>query len=172
MNFEFRLANLTDAAAIRQLAEKTFRDTYTIYNTPENMEHHVAKNFALLVIENELQELDSQYVVITCNAEIVAFAKLKKDHSTKGLEHKRVVEIERFYVDKSLQGQQLGRKLMDFCVEWSVENNFETIWLGVWEQNENAIKFYKKMSFEFLGEHTFVLGTEVQKDFTMQRHLR
>jgi diamine N-acetyltransferase len=172
MNFEFRLANLTDAVAIRQLAEKTFRDTYTIYNTPENMERHVAKNFALSVIENELQDTGSQYVVIIFDAEIVAFAKLKKEHSTKGLEGKRVVEIERFYVDKSLQGQQLGRKLMDFCVEWSVENNFETIWLGVWEQNENAIKFYKKMGFEFLGEHTFVLGTEVQKDFTMQRHLR
>lgn len=172
MNFEFRLANLDDAAAIRQLSEKTFRDTYTIYNTPENMEAHVAKNFSLEKIESELQESDSQYFIINLEDKIVAFAKLKKDHSTKGLENKHVIEIERFYVDKSLQGQQLGRKLMDFCVEWSVENNFETIWLGVWEQNENAMKFYKKMGFEFLGEHTFVLGTEVQRDFTMQRPLR
>jgi ribosomal protein S18 acetylase RimI-like enzyme len=172
MNFLFRLANLEDAAAIRQLSEKTFRDTYTSYNTPENMEQHVAKNFTLPQIEKELQEADSQYFIIGLNNEIIAFAKLKKDHSTDGLEEKKVVEIERFYIDKTLQGQQLGRKLMDFCIEWSVENNFKIIWLGVWENNANAIQFYQKMGFEFLGKHTFVLGTEVQTDFTMKKDLK
>lgn len=171
MNFQFRLANFEDAAAIRQLSEKTFRDTYTIYNTPENMEQHVAKNFALQQIEKELQDADSQYFIIESEQEIVAFAKLVKNHSTKGLEGEKVVEIERFYVDKTLQGQQLGRKLMDFCIDWSIKNNFEIIWLGVWENNANAIKFYQKMGFEFLDKHTFVLGTEVQTDFTMKRYL-
>ncbi len=171
MNYQFRLANFEDAAAIRQLSEKTFRDTYAIYNTPENMKQHVAKNFTLKQIENELQDTDSQYFIIEFEKEIVAFAKLLKNHSTEGLEGQKVVEIERFYVDKTLQGQQLGRKLMDFCMEWSVENNFEIIWLGVWENNPNAIKFYQKMGFEVLGKHTFVLGTELQTDFTMKRYL-
>ena len=172
MNFQFRLANFEDAAAIRQLSEKTFRDTYTVYNTPENMEQHVEKNFALQQIEKELKQIDSQYIIIDLNGEIIAFSKLVKNRSTKGLEEKNVVEIERFYIDKSLQGQQLGRKLMDFCIEWSIENNFEIIWLGVWENNANAIKFYQKMGFEFLGKHSFVLGTEVQTDFTMKRNLK
>ncbi len=172
MNYQFRLANLEDAAAIRQLSEKTFRDTYTIYNTPENMELHVAKNFSLQQIGKELKGTDSQYFIIESEQEIVAFAKLVKGHSTEGLEDKNVVEIERFYIDKTQQGQQLGRKLMDFCVEWSIENNFEIIWLGVWENNANAMKFYQKMGFEFLSKHTFVLGTEVQTDFTMKRNLR
>lgn len=172
MNYQFRLANLGDAVAIRQLSEKTFRDTYTIYNTPENMELHVSKNFTIQQIEKELQDEGSQYFIVDSEQEIVAFAKLVKNHSTEGLEDKNVVEIERFYVDKTLQGQQLGRKLMDFCTEWSIENNFETIWLGVWENNTNALKFYQKMGFEFLGKHTFVLGTEVQTDFTMKRNLK
>jgi diamine N-acetyltransferase len=61
---------------------------------------------------------------------------------------------------------------MQFCIDWANENNFETIWLGVWENNPNAIKFYQKMGFEFLSKHTFVLGTEVQTDFTMKKELR
>ena len=172
MNFKFRLAHFDDVAAIRQLSEKTFRDTYSEHNTPENMEQHVEKNFALQQIEKELKQIDSQYIIIDLNGEIIAFSKLVKNHSAKGLEEKNVVEIERFYIDKSLQGQQLGRKLMDFCIEWSIENNFEIIWLGVWENNANAIKFYQKMGFEFLGKHSFVLGTEVQTDFTMKRNLK
>lgn len=172
MNFLYRTTTLNDIKAICILSEKTFRDTYSEFNTPENMEEHVARNFSNNQIEKELQSTDCQYFVIESDAEIVAFAKLQKDHPTEGLEEKKVVEIERFYVNKNQQGQQLGRKLMEYCVEWANENNFETIWLGVWENNTNAIKFYQKMGFEFLSKHTFVLGTEVQTDFTMKKQLR
>ena len=171
MIFNFRLANLNDAPLLRKLSEDTFRDTYTEFNTPENMETHVSKNFSSEAILEDLQSPQNQYFIIELEEQIVAFAKLVKDHSTKGLADKKVVEIERFYVDKSLHGQQLGRKLMDFCTNWAKENGFETIWLGVWENNLNAIQFYKKMGFEFLDKHVFVLGTEVQTDFTMKRDL-
>lgn len=171
MNFIFRVATIDDTEAIRQLAEKTFRDTYTEFNTPENMETHVAKNFSSEAISSDLKSPQNQYFIIEFETETVAFAKLVKDHSTKGLENKKVVEIERFYVDKNLHGQQLGRKLMDFCTNWAKENGFETIWLGVWENNQNAMQFYKKMGFELFDKHVFVLGTEVQTDFTMRRDL-
>lgn len=171
MVFNFRLANINDAILLRKLSEDTFRDTYTEFNTPENMEAHVAKNFSIEAITNDLQSPQYQYFIIEFDTQIVAFAKLVKDHSTKGLENRKVVEIERFYVDKKLHGQQLGRKLMDFCTNWSKENNFETIWLGVWVNNQNAMEFYKKMGFEFLDKHVFVLGTEIQTDFTMKRDL-
>lgn len=171
MNFSVRLATAKDTEAIRLLAEKTFRDTYTEFNTPENMETHVAKNFSSEAILADLQSPQNQYFIIELKGKLVAFAKLVKNHSTKGLENKKVVEIERFYVDKNLHGQQLGRKLMDFCTNWAAENNFETIWLGVWENNQNAMQFYKKMGFELLDKHVFVLGTEVQTDFTMKRDL-
>ncbi len=171
MVFNFRLANVNDAILLRKLSEDTFRDTYTEFNTPENMEAHIAKNFSIEAIINDLQSPQNQYFIIEHDTQIVAFAKLVKDHRTKGLTNKKVVEIERFYVDKSLHGQQLGRKLMDFCTNWSKENNFETIWLGVWENNQNAMEFYKKMGFEFLDKHIFVLGTEIQTDFTMKKDL-
>ncbi|CAH0996866.1 Spermidine/spermine N(1)-acetyltransferase [Emticicia aquatica] len=172
MNYQFRLANIEDLADLRQLSEKTFRDTYTVFNTPENMELHVAKNFSLESIKNDLQKNENQYFVIELENEIIAFAKLVKGHSTDGLTEKEVVEIERFYVDKAFHGQQLGKKLMDYCVQWSIENQFKTIWLGVWENNTNAMSFYQKMGFEFLDKHTFVLGTEVQTDFTMKKSLK
>lgn len=172
MNFQVRLAILEDAAELRYLSEKTFRDTYSVFNTPENMEQHVAESFKLEKIEKDLQSPDNQHIVIELENKIIGFAKLIKDHSTEGLAGKRVVEIERFYVSNEFHGQQLGRKLMDYCRQVAVENSFEVIWLGVWEKNENAIKFYQKMGFEFLNKHTFVLGTDVQTDFTMKRNLK
>ena len=125
MNIQIELAKLEDASAIRYLAEKTFLDTFAEFNTPEDVEEYVAKNFKLEKIITDIQTPDNQFVTLKYANELVAFVKLIKDHSTEGLDGKRVVEIEKFYVDKTFHGHQLGRKLMDFCVEWSIENNFE-----------------------------------------------
>ncbi|WP_039790739.1 GNAT family acetyltransferase, partial [Paenibacillus riograndensis] len=39
--------------------------------------------------------------------------------------------------------------------------------LGVWEKNENAIAFYKKMGFVQTGSHSFYMGDEEQIDIIM-----
>ncbi|RIN04412.1 GNAT family N-acetyltransferase, partial [Staphylococcus shinii] len=47
----------------------------------------------------------------------------------------------------------------------------ENIWLGVWEKNENAIQFYKKLGFYKIDEHVFFMGDEKQIDFIMLKEL-
>ncbi|RYU94767.1 GNAT family N-acetyltransferase [Emticicia agri] len=167
-----RLANSADAPRLRELAEITFRDTYTIYNTSENMEKHVAKNFSLQQIDTELQDSANQYIVCENEDNLISFVKLVKNHSTKGLVEEKVVEIERIYVRKEFHGQQLGRKLIDFCTDWAKKQGFVVIWLGVWEHNPNAIKFYEKMGYVRFGEHTFLLGDDVQTDYLMKKYIR
>lgn len=166
-----RLANFADAPLLRDLSETTFRDTYTEYNSPENMEKHVAKNFSLQQIEAELQDPANQYIICENGNDLIAFVKLVKDHSTKGLNEERVIEIERIYVLKTFHGQKLGKKLIDFCTDWAKAEGFRVIWLGVWEHNHNALKFYEKMGYERFGEHTFVLGDEVQTDYVMKKNI-
>ena len=58
---------------------------------------------------------------------------------------------------------------MQACLDWSKNAGFDTVWLGVWEQNQKALAFYQKMGFQRFGEHVFVLGTEVQNDFLMKK---
>ena len=81
------------------------------------------------------------------------------------------VEILRFYLDPSIIGGGFGRKLMESCVGLCTEFGFSTVWLGVWEQNSNAIGFYRRMGFEKTGEKSFVLGTDQQSDWVMERQL-
>ena len=41
------------------------------------------------------------------------------------------------------------------------------LWLGVWERNARAIRFYAKWGFTDVGRHDFVLGTDRQTDRVM-----
>ncbi|MNW09975.1 Protease synthase and sporulation negative regulatory protein PAI 1 [compost metagenome] len=60
---------------------------------------------------------------------------------------------------------------MNKALDIAKDQNKEKIWLGVWEKNENAIKFYEKMNFVQTGTHSFYMGNEEQIDFIMTKTL-
>ena len=44
--------------------------------------------------------------------------------------------------------------------------------LYVWEKNEKALAFYKKHGFHKIGEHSFVIGSDIQTDHLMRLDLK
>lgn len=43
------------------------------------------------------------------------------------------------------------------------------IWLGVWEHNPQALRFYEKRGFVVTGSHEFYTGDVVDKDLIMEK---
>ncbi len=58
---------------------------------------------------------------------------------------------------------------MKACLEEAEEAGYGIVWLGVWEENESAIRFYESWGFRFVGTKKFVLGKDVQNDMVMAR---
>jgi ribosomal protein S18 acetylase RimI-like enzyme len=42
------------------------------------------------------------------------------------------------------------------------------VWLGVWEENHRAIRFYTKNGFVVFDKHVFIMGNDEQTDLLMQ----
>jgi len=59
--------------------------------------------------------------------------------------------------------------LLNKALEMANKENKKMVWLGVWEKNENAINFYKKMGFIQTGAHSFFMGDEEQTDLIMTK---
>ena len=81
------------------------------------------------------------------------------------------IGLQRLYVDNSLHGRGVARLLMDASLAEAKEREYEVIWLGVWEHNERAYRFYQKFGFEKVGEHVFMLGADRQIDWILTRKL-
>ena len=45
------------------------------------------------------------------------------------------------------------------------------MWLGVWEENKRAIRFYQKNGFVEFDKHIFILGKDAQTDILMRKKL-
>ncbi|WP_363320260.1 GNAT family N-acetyltransferase [Plebeiibacterium marinum] len=52
------------------------------------------------------------------------------------------------------------------------EKNVEYVWMGVWEQNQRAIRFYEKNGFIAFDKHIFKLGDDEQTDIMMRLKLK
>ena len=69
---------------------------------------------------------------------------------------------------KAFLGQKIGQILLNKAIEIGKKKKLEFLWLGVWEENHRAIKFYEKNGFKVFGKHKFVLGKDVQTDLLMK----
>jgi ribosomal protein S18 acetylase RimI-like enzyme len=60
---------------------------------------------------------------------------------------------------------------MDACADDARKRGGRTLWLGVWDQNPRAIRFYTKWGYEDVGGQTFMLGDDPQQDRVLARPL-
>lgn len=74
------------------------------------------------------------------------------------------MELERIYVLSPYQGQGVGAKALNFVLQLAKRTNKTYVWLGVWEKNEAAIRFYEKWGFKKIGTHPYDIGNDRQTD--------
>ena len=165
---KIRKINIDDLETLRNLSIQTFKETFEEVNTEEDMQKYLDENLSIEKLKSELENPNSEFYFAENNDEILGYLKLNfKDAQTEKLEENHF-EIERIYVLKAFLGQKIGQILFDKAIEIGREKNLEYVWLGVWEENHRAIKFYEKNGFEIFGKHDFVLGEDLQTDLLMK----
>ena len=168
---EIRVATVADAAAIAAIAERVFVRAFGPDNTPENLAAYVPTAFGEAVQRRELEDPSCVYLLAYVDGALAAFALLRVGATDAAVHGDAPVEIQRFYVDHDFHGRGVAAHLMEACVATAQERGGHTLWLGTWEKNARAIRFYEKCGFTDVGSHPFVMGSEVQTDRVMTREI-
>lgn len=164
-----RRASIEDARLLAELGARTFAETFSQDNSPEDMAAYVADSFSVERLTAELNEPASAFFIAEVEGSAAGYAKIQPGDAPDGVEGQRPIELVRLYVSREWLGRGVGHALMRRCVEAARETGFQTIWLGVWERNQRAQAFYRKWDFREVGEHVFQLGSDAQRDILMQR---
>lgn len=165
---KIRKLNIDDLETLINLSIQTFKETFSEVNTEEDMQKYLDENLSIEKLKSELENPNSEFYFVENNDEILGYLKLNfKAAQTEKLEENHF-EIERIYVLKAFLGQKIGQILFDKALEIGKEKKLEYVWLGVWEENHRAIRFYEKNGFEIFGKHDFTLGEDVQTDLLMK----
>jgi ribosomal protein S18 acetylase RimI-like enzyme len=169
--YSIRTATKNDLSLLQSLGIRTFSETFSQYNTAENMRLYLEKSFSRQQIEAELDDPSAVFLLAYDDDVTAGYARLRQGTNAEGLNSVNALEIERIYAVQEYIGKQAGRRLMDACIGYATEKGFDTLWLGVWEHNARAVRFYEKYGFEKFGEHVFMLGSDAQTDWLMKKTL-
>jgi len=169
---QFRRARDADALELSALAERTFRDAFEAVNTAADMQAHCAATYSEAIQRAEIRRPGLETWVADADGRQIAYVQLRLDAVSPMIRCDRPIEIQRFYVDASRHGGGLAHALMEHVLARAEAAGFTTIWLGVWERNPRAIAFYRKWGFEAVGEQTFRLGHDPQRDLVMSRTVK
>ena len=173
MNWVIRSAVAADAAELSKLAEQTFRVAFSDLNTPENMDLHCSSSYSTSIQAAEIVNPAVDTIVAESQGRLVGFAQMHFDpDSPDCVTLAPSVELRRIYVDRSFHGTGLAHDLMARVLQTAAIHDSEALWLGVWEQNPRAIRFYGRLGFSEVGDHAFLLGNDPQRDLIMVRRLR
>jgi ribosomal protein S18 acetylase RimI-like enzyme len=172
IEFEIRFATEADVEALTEFGARTFKESFGMDNTAEDMERHLQSAWRPELQRAEvLDPLLDTLLARDSNGALAGFAQLRDRRAPKGVATTRPVELWRFYVDKPWQGRGLARALMTAAEDCARARGGRELWLGVWERNARAQAFYRKCGFEKVGQQIFVVGNDPQTDHVMLRPL-
>ena len=119
----------------------------------------------------ELRNENSQFYVAIQADEVIGYLKVNLGDAQNEKQDPDALEIERIYVLQKYQGKQVGTLLdkQPLAIAKALKSPY--IWLGVWEENPRAMRFYEKNGFVEFGEHIFQLGDDAQRDVLMKKTL-
>ena len=158
---------VADASVLAAFAARTFAETFADTNTPEDMEAHLARSYGVPQQTAELTNPEMVTLLAEQRGTLLAYAQLRRGPQPACVDAAGAVELQRFYVDRSAHGSGVARLLMTAVNEAAAASGARHLWLGVWEHNPRAIRFYEKCGFVDVGSQTFVLGTDPQTDRVM-----
>ena len=171
MNIKIKKINSDDIKILQKISIETFTDTFGEQNSPENLKNYLEKAFNSKKLLSELSNPFSYFYLIYFDNEPAGYLKLNIGKTQSEKIGEEALEIERIYIRKKFQRNGLGNFLLNKAVDTAKSQDKKIIWLGVWENNKNAIEFYKKSGFTQSGQHSFYMGNEKQIDFIMTKKL-
>jgi diamine N-acetyltransferase len=166
---QFQKASRRELDLLRDMHIRTFRDTYAEFNTEEDMQLHIATVFSPDRLLAEMEDPRIGYYMAYLGDIPVGFTRVNQAGVQTDVNDPKSLELERIYVEKEWKGRKFGDQLMEHAMGLAREAGMHYLWLGVWEKNLPAIRFYERNGFAIFGTHHFVLGSDPQSDWLMRK---
>ena len=146
-----------DVSAIAEVRKVTWLATYP------NEEFGVTEQAILSMVDNP-QTLHQLQTEIEKNSDDVHTWVAKDGEQVVGIcyalreadkDGQRMENLERLYILPEYQSLEIGKKLLDRCIEWFGPDT--KVHLGVATYNKGAIRFYERNGFEIVSEYNMDL---------------
>ena len=160
-----RKAMLNDVEIIREIAEQTWRHTYSPILEKEQIDYMLDEIYSVGRITDQLKRDTQTYLILIENDKPVAFAGYSPREEDSG-----IYKLHKLYCLPETQGKGYGKILINEVINKIIEAGKHTLDLNVNRHNK-AKNFYEKMGFVVAYEEDIPIGKYWVNDYVMRKEL-
>ncbi|MBT8211109.1 MAG: GNAT family N-acetyltransferase [Eudoraea sp.] len=153
------------------ISEQTFRDAFESVNNPEDFQQYIQTAFNKEQLRNELGTAGSSFYFLYVDGRLAGYFKTNEHEAQTEIKDPQALELERIYVLPGYQGKGHGQFMLEWVKSQARSLGKQYLWLGVWKQNTDAVRFYESCGFSIFGEHPYYIGKDRQMDWLMRLDL-
>ncbi len=162
---QIREANLSQIRIIKDIAYRTWPDTFKAILTLEQISYMLDRMYSAESLSKQICENGHKFILAVLDNTYLGYASYEisnKPQSTK---------LHKIYVLPESQGLKLGKRLLSFVEQRASEAGNLYLSLNVNRDNK-AIGFYQKKGFEIVGQEDIDIGNGYyMNDYVMNKNL-
>jgi ribosomal protein S18 acetylase RimI-like enzyme len=170
-NATLRRCGAGDLQALASLSRETFSHAFAALNNPLDFQQHLEEAFNLERLRVELGNPETRFYFLYSGSQLAGYMKVNVGQAQTELREPEGMEVERLYVIAGFQGRGLGAWMLQQAGDLARKEGKRYLWLGVWEENLAAIRFYERHGFAIFDKHPYYVGTDRQMDWMMRLDL-
>jgi GNAT superfamily N-acetyltransferase len=163
--YSIRQATLFDLETIIEIAEKTWRVTYSPILEKEQIEFMLNKIYSVENISVQLDQGTQTYLLLIEDGKPVAFAAYSPRE-----EDTEIYKLHKLYCLPETQGKGYGKVLINEVAQKIIKAGKHILDLNVNRYNK-AKNFYEKMGFVVAYEEDIPIGPYWMNDYVMRKEL-
>lgn len=167
LSYKMQIRNLdkSELRLVRDLAHRIWPSTYSEILSTEQMTYMLNWMYSIEALEENFKS-NHQFFAIFDENQAVGFLDIELNApETNGM------KLQKIYVLPEKQGLGLGKKLLNFAIDFGNKQGLHQLILQVNRYNK-AVDFYLHAGFEIIDEQDFDIGNGYfMNDFVMQKSL-
>lgn len=157
-----RKVGLENLRELQKIGFDSYAPHYSQMWKQNGLDWYQNRCFGEEFLQNELQNENVEYYIISSDAENIGVLKLVLQKTLPDSDIENALYLEKIYFVKEWTGKGVGREAMNFVFERARKLNRDCVWLVAMDTAEKPIKAYEKAGFTFhLRER---LDFELMKD--------
>jgi len=149
--------NKNDFEQVFTILQESWDKAYSSFIPKEDLTLYLNQTYNTKKLEELFNNVNAFCYVAEVDGKAVGWLKLSLN------EEENRFYLSSIYVLPEFQKLKIGRQLMEVAFTTAKEKGFSDIWIGVMDNNANALGWYEKIGFVFVEKLPFKMGnTEVQ----------
>ncbi len=155
MEPSIRLAAADDINILAALGTTTCYEAYFELDPSQDLADYCARVYSPENVRSEFEDTDSTYLIAEINDRAVGFAKLRENKPVECVDGENAIELQRIYVLERVKRAGVGKALLQKGIDIGRARGYKQLWLGVWDKNIPAQRFYERLGMEKAGTTVF-----------------